>query len=238
VAWSPDLAGQAAVDPAVLEVLGARLGTLADLGWEVDMACIDFDEADEAFRTLRSWMFAYTMNDHARKHRDQLKPSLVWNIEEGQFLSGRDVASAMASQAALFERARRFFEEYDVLVLPATPVAPFPVGLEYPATVAGQPQASYLDWLAVGYYITMTGCPAISVPAGFTADGLPVGVQLVGPYRDELRLLAVAMAFEEATRFGDLRPDVAAEPTGIWAGGHRIAVARPCAPAEEPVGSA
>jgi amidase len=147
VAWSPDLAGQAAIDPGVVEVLGRQLGTLVDLGCEVDTACIDFDEADEAFRTLRAWMFAYTMNDHVRNHRDKLKPSLVWNIEEGQFLSGRDVASALESQAALYERARRFFEAYDVLALPATPVTPFRADLEYPGAIA-RPAAGQLPRLA------------------------------------------------------------------------------------------
>jgi amidase len=211
-------------------VLGAQLATFTDLCCKVSTACVDFDEADEAFRTLRAWMFAYTMSDQFRNHRDQLKPSLVQNIEEGQFLSGRDVASAMASQAVLFERAQRFFENFDVLALPATAVPPFPAELEYPAVVAGQPQAGYLDWLAPAYYVTMTACPAISVPAGFTADGLPVGIQLVGPYRGEARLLSIAKAFEEATRFGDLRPDVAGQPTERWAAGHRITVRRPGTP--------
>jgi amidase len=230
VAWSPDLAGQTAVDPAVVKVLGAQLATFADLGCHVRPACIDFDKADEAFRTLRAWMFAYTMSDHIREHRDQLKPSLVLNIEQGQFLSGRDIASAMASQAELFEQAQRFFEDFDVLALPATALPPFPAELEYPAVVAGEPQASYLDWLAPAYYVTMTGCPSVSVPAGFTAEGLPVGIQLVGPYRTETRLLSIAMAFEEATRFCDQRPDVAGQPAARWAAGHRIAVRSPGAP--------
>jgi amidase len=231
VAWSPDLAGQAPVDAAVLGVLGGHLGTLADLGCAVDIACIDFDGADEAFRTLRAWMFAYTMSDYVRTHPAQLKPSLVWNIEEGQFLSGRDVASAMATQAVLVERAQRFFECYDVLALPAAPVATFPADLEYPASVAGQPSLSYLDWLAPAYCVTMTGCPAISVPAGFTAEGLPVGIQLVGPHGSEHRLLKIAAAFEQATGFGGLRPDVASQPREAWAAGHQIRVSRPAEPA-------
>jgi amidase len=234
VAWAPDLAGQAPVDTEVQTVLGDPLGTLASLGCEVDLACIDFDGADEAFRTLRAWMFAYEMQERLRSHRDQLKPSLVRNIEEGQFLSGRDVASAMASQAVLFERARRFFGNYDILALPVTPVSPFPVELEYPAAVAGQPQSGYLDWLAPAYYVTMTSCPAVSVPAGFTEGGLPVGIQLVGPYRSEERLLSIALAFEEATRFGNRRPDVTGQPAETWAGGHHVAVSRPGTPAGEP----
>lgn len=227
VAWSPDLAGQAAVDPEVIEVIDARLATFIGMGCDVEAACIDFGEADEAFRTLRAWMFAYTMNEHIRKRRGQLKPSLVRNIEEGQFLSGRDVASAMETHSALFEQARHFFEEYDVLALPSASVAPFPVGLEYPAAVAGEPQATYLDWLAPAYLVTMTGCPAISVPAGFTANGLPVGIQLVGPFRAEQRLLSIALAFEEATGFGARRPDVVRHPAKAGAWDHRIAVEPP-----------
>ncbi|HEX6520224.1 MAG TPA: amidase family protein, partial [Streptosporangiaceae bacterium] len=127
----------------------------------------------------------------------------------------------------------RFFGDFDVLVLPAAPVAPFPADLEYPAAVAGRPQAGYLDWLAPACYVTMTGCPAISVPAGFTAGGLPVGIQFVGPHGGEQRLLSIALAFEQATRFGELRPDVTSQPAAIWADGHHITVRRPGTPAGE-----
>lgn len=209
VAWSPDLASQAAVGPEVAEVLSAQLATLIAMGCEVEPDCVDFDGADEAFRTLRAWMFAYTMNDHVHAHRDQLKPDLVRTIEEGRFLSGRDVAAAMDSHAVLTERARRFFGKYDVLALPSAAVTPVPAGLEYPVTVAEDPQVSYLDWLAPAYLVTMTGCPAISLPAGFTATGLPVGIQFVGPLDGDLRLLSIALAFEQATGFGARRPDLA-----------------------------
>jgi amidase len=227
VAWSPDLGGQARVDLEVTEVLSSQLATFAGMGCDVEMACIDFGSADEAFRTLRAWMLAYTMHEHVRNNRDRLRPSLVRNIEEGQFLSGRDVASAMAAHTAQFEHARRFFERYDVLALPTAAVAPFPAGLEYPAAVGGEPQTSYLDWLAPAYLVTMTGCPAISVPAGFTADGLPVGLQLVGPFREERRLLSIALAFEQATGFGARRPDVTGRPATIEATGRRMTVEPP-----------
>jgi amidase len=207
------------VDPEVIAVLDAQLATFTGMGCEVEEDCIDFDGADEAFRTLRAWMLAYTMHQHVVNHRDQLKPSLVQTIEEGRFLSGRDVASAMEAHTALFEQTRRFFDRYDVLALPAASAAPFPAGLEHPAVVAGEPQACYLDWLAPSYLVSMTGCPAISLPAGFTADGLPVGIQLVAPYRAEQRLLSIALAFEQATGFGARRPDVVgqlAAGAGKW----------------------
>jgi amidase len=224
VAWSPDLGGAVDVDPAVLDVLGAQLSTLAGLGCNVEEACIDFDGADEAFRTLRAWTFAYSMDEEIRTHRDELKPSLLWNIEQGQFLSGRDVAAAIEAQTVLYQRAQRFFERYDLLVLPTVQVPPFPVTEEYPAEVAGRPQATYLDWMRSAYDVTMTGCPALSLPAGFTAGGLPVGIQFVGPHRAEAWLLAAGMAFEEATGFGATRPDVLGQPRSSWADGHHVAV--------------
>jgi amidase len=227
VAWAPDVGGQVPVDADVLEVLGSALSTLAGLGCEVDPACIDFAGADHAFRTLRAWMFAYTMGDHIRNHRDQLKPSLLWNIEQGQPLTGQEVAAATASQSALFDRAREFFQHYDVLALPSAPVTPFPVELEYPAAIAGRPQQDYLEWLALASHVSVTGCPAVSVPAGFTPGGLPVGIQFVGPYRSDQRLLSIAMAFEEATQAGRRRPDVLGQPPATWSGGHRVAVEPP-----------
>jgi amidase len=233
VAWAPELAGQVPVDPDVLAALTPVRATLEGLGCAVEADCPDFGGARDAFRTLRSWMFAFSMGEDLRDHRDQLKPSLIWNIEQGQPLTGQDVAAAMASQAALFDRAREFFTRYDVLALPAAPVTPFPVELEYPAAVAGRPSRDYLDWLTLAACVTMTGCPAVSVPAAFTPGGLPVGLQLVGPYRGEERLLPVALAVEEATQAGRVRPDVLGQPPSIWSGGHHVTV-RPPAAAGQP----
>ena len=99
-----------------------------------------------------------------------------------------------------------FFADYDVLVLPVSQVPPFPADQEFPTTVNGRPMESYLDWMRSAYFITVTGCPAISVPAGFTSDGLPVGIQIVAPHNQERRLLEVAHAFEQATGYGERRP--------------------------------
>lgn len=210
VAWSPDLGGLVDVDRDVVDVLEGRLATLAGLGCVVEEACIDLRGADAAFRTLRAWMFAHGMAVFHREHRDRLKPSLVWNIEAGQALSAADVAAAIQTQTKLFHRACRFFGTYDLLVTPAAQVLPFPVDQEYPPVIGGRATDNYLDVLSAAYHITMTGCPALSMPAGFSAGGLPVGMQFVGPHRAERRLLSIAKAFEAATGFGDRRPDLAA----------------------------
>ncbi len=210
VAWAPDLGGMVDIDPQVRTVVADQLTTFLDLGCRVEEASIDFDGADEAFRTLRAWTLAYVLDDTVRHHRDQLKPSLVWNVEEGQWLSGRDVAAAIDTQTQLYQRAREFFTRYDILVAPAASTVPFPVEAEYPPFVDGVPQTTYLDWIRVGYDVTMTSCPALALPGGFTRSGLPVGLQLVGPHRSERRLLAIGKALERANPAGRHRPDLPA----------------------------
>ena len=121
----------------VLETLRPRLAPFESLGCIVEEASIDFDGADAAFRTLRAWTFAYTLNDLNRQHRDQLGPSLVWSIEEGHFLTGRDIGAAIESHAVVYQNAREFFETYDVLLTPAAQVVPFDIDLEYPMVIAG-----------------------------------------------------------------------------------------------------
>ena len=107
---------------------------------------------------------------------------------------------------------RLFFERYDLLVLPVSQVPPFDADEEFPATINGQAQETYLDWMRSAFLITVTGCPAISLPAGFTREGWPVGVQLVAAPKEERRLLEVAHAFEALTRVGDRRPVLDGSP--------------------------
>ncbi|MFE0025426.1 amidase [Amycolatopsis sp. NPDC059021] len=202
VAWSPDLGGSLPVDPAVAAVVERAARTFEDLGCHVERDCVDFTGADEVFRTLRAWSFAQT---HA-EHRDRLKATLAQNVGEGLRLSGVDIARAEVLHTALFHRTREFFERYDVLLLPVSQVPPFDAELEYPASVDGVPMEDYLGWMSSAYFVSATGSPALSVPAGFTPDGLPVGVQLVGAHRAELSVLRAGHAFEQATRFADRRP--------------------------------
>jgi amidase len=208
VAWSPDLGGSVPVEPEVVEALEAQLGVFADLGCPVEIACPDFTGADEAFRVLRAWQFGLTLGPHLREHRDVLKPGLVRNIEAGASLSGHDVAVAHQRQGELYHRVREFFEVFDVLLLPVSQVVPFDIDLEYPDVVAGEPQEDYLGWMRSASQVSLTGCPALSVPAGFTPAGLPVGLQVVGPHMADLFVLQVGAAFEARTRFARVRPGV------------------------------
>ena len=121
------------------------------------------------------------------------------------------MARAYERRTRLAERVRTFFETYDVLVMPVSQVPPFSADDEYPTAINGRPQATYLDWMRSAYLITVTGCPAISVPAGFTPEGWPVGIQIVAAPNQERRLLEVAHAYEQLTRYGDRRPRIRQE---------------------------
>ncbi|TFV47208.1 amidase [Blastococcus sp. TF02A-35] len=206
VAWAPDLGGRVTVDPAVTEVLTASLPVLEQLGARVEEACPDLSGADEVFGTLRAWLFDATFSDLVRRHPDQVKETIRWNAALGARLTGADLARAEQRHTRLHERVVEFFTRYDVLLAPTTQVLPFPVELEYPTEIAGVPQEDYLAWMRSCTLLSPTGCPALSVPGGFTPGGLPVGLQVVGPPRADRRVLEVGHAFERATRFGERRP--------------------------------
>jgi amidase len=198
IAWSRDL-GRFPVDPAVTSVLEANRHVFSDLGCIVEEAHPDFEDAEEIFRTLRAWNMAGAFAEHYATRRDQLKASIVWNIEEGLTITGADLYRTEVQRTKLYHRVRAFLEDYEYLILPVNQVPPFALDQEYPAEVAGQPMSNYIEWMQSCYFITVTGLPACSVPCGFTEDGLPVGVQIVGRNQSDLSVLQLAHAFEQAT---------------------------------------
>jgi amidase len=206
VAWAPDLGGRVTVDPAITAVLGASLPVFESLGAAVEEDCPRLDGADEVFGTLRAWLFDAAYSELGRRHPDKVKESIRWNAEQGAKLTGSELARAEAAHTKLYERMVAFFERFDVLIAPTTQVLPFPVEIEYPTEIAGVHQENYLEWMRSCTVISATGCPALSVPGGFTPDGLPVGLQIIAAPRAERTLLEVGHAFEQATRFGDRRP--------------------------------
>jgi len=212
VAWAPTLGGQVPVDPAITAALEASLGVFTDLGATVEEDCPDLRGADEAFGVLRAWLFEASFGDLVRRHPDQVKETIRWNAARGAELSGADVGRAEVAHTKLYERVVAFFGRYDVLLAPTTQVLPFPVELEYPTSVGtGEDTVrfgDYLGWMRSCTLISATGCPALSVPGGFTPDGLPVGLQVIAAPRADRRVLEVGHAFEQATGFGRRRPDL------------------------------
>jgi amidase len=138
-----------------------------------------------------------------------MKQEAIWQIESGSKLTGSDVANAMARHGDLMQRMRLFQEKYEFFVCAVNQVPPFDATIHWPREIDGVQMEHYIAWMKSAYWITPTFCPAISMPAGFTAEGLPVGIQIVGRYRDDLGVLQIAHAFEQATRFGKQRPKIA-----------------------------
>jgi amidase len=208
VAWSRDLGGLP-IDRRVTETLERQRATFEALGCVVESGEPDFRDAREIFQTWRAVAFAAKYGPLLAQHRHQMKDTVIWNIEQAGKLSARDVGEAETRRTALYHRVRTFLERYEFLVLPATQVPPFEVTRPYPTEIDGVRLPTYIDWMRACSDITVTGLPAISVPAGFTADGLPVGLQIVGRHQDEWGVLQLAHAFEQATGFGRRRPPLA-----------------------------
>ena len=208
IAWCPDLGGLP-LDPRVRTVLDAQRKTFEALGCVVEDACPDLSGADSIFLTIRGFRSAAVYGPLLAQFRDQLKPEAVGEIERGLALTSADVSRAMIQHGQLLERVRRFQEKYELVVCAVNQVPPFDATLDWPKTIDGVKMEHYVAWMKSAYWITVTFRPAISVPAGFTPDGLPIGLQIVGRHRADMTVLQMAYAFEQATKIGNRRPSVA-----------------------------
>ncbi len=205
IAWSRDL-GTLPVNPRVTEVIEKQRHVFEDVGCLVEESEPDFKDADEIFKIWRAWRFELAHSELLPTHRDQLKDTVVWNIEEGMKLSGPQIGQAERKRTELYHRVRQFMESYEFLILPVNQVPPFDVKQRYVMEINGVDMDTYIDWMKSCYFISVTGLPAISVPCGFTTEGLPVGVQIVGRHQDDFGVLQLAYAFEQATGFWKRRP--------------------------------
>jgi amidase len=196
VAYSPDL-GITPVDPEVAAITRKAASRFAEAGAIVEEAHPDLREAHECFHVLRAFDYAMSKAELLRTKRDLLKPEVIWNIEEGLKLTIGKVERAEAQRVAMAARTLEFFKTYDLLLAPATIVAPFPIENRYVAECAGKKFDNYVEWLGIVYAITLVCCPALSLPCGFTASGLPVGLQMVAAPRGEAQLLAGAKVLED-----------------------------------------
>ena len=197
VAYSHDLGGLTPVSSEVARICGAAALRFGEIGAGVEEAAPDLADAREIFRVLRASQLVGDLEPIAEANRDRVRREVLWNIDLGRKMVAGDLARAHRARGALYERAARFFETYDLLVTPAAIVAPFDVEIRALDEVEGVKLENYYEWYAIAYAITLTSLPAISIPCGFTAAGLPVGLQIVGPPRGEARVLAAAHLMEQ-----------------------------------------
>jgi len=209
VAWSRDLGGLP-VDSRVTTAIDRQRHVFKSLGCLVEDGEPDFTDADEIFKVWRAWRFEVAYGALLESHREQMKDTVIWNIEAGVKLSGSEVGKAELKRSQLYQRVREFMETYEFLILPVNQVPPFDVKQRYITEINGVKMDTYIDWMKTCYYVTVTGLPTISVPCGFTSEGLPVCLQIVGRHQDELGVLQLAYAFEQATGYWQHRPSVVA----------------------------
>ncbi|BBY21100.1 amidase [Mycobacterium stomatepiae] len=200
VAWSPDL-GSLPVDHRTMEVTARAPKVLEQLGAHVEQVDLDLSGAEEAFRTYRAWYYALAFGDLTN-----LGPNTAWNVEQGRRVTGTDLAKAELARSSLYQRMATFFDTYDILIAPVSQVPPFPIERPYVDEINGEKMPDYLAWMRSAYWISVLHAPAASVPAGFTADGLPIGLHIVGRPFEDAEVLRVARAFEQVTLHGLNRP--------------------------------
>ena len=208
VAWFKDLGG-VPFDARVRTVVDRHRATFESLGCIVEQVEPDFSPAEISFRVLRAWAAATGYGTQLHQHPDAFKDTLTEEIERGLRLTGQDVAHAEIAHSQLWRRFQAFLEKYEYFVLPTTQLPPFDVNIPYPTEIAGVKFDNYIDWMKSCWYISATGNPAASVPAGFTPEGLPVGIQIVGRNKEDFRVLQIAHAFELATGFNKRHPVIA-----------------------------
>jgi amidase len=207
VAWCGDL-GELPVDPRVTAAIEGQRHVFESLGCSAVDARPDFSDAEEIFQVWRAWRMELVHGRLLETRRQDMKDTVVWNIEKGRKLTGPQIAAAERKRTALYHRVRTFMESYEFLILPVSQVPPFDVTQPYVTEINGIKMDTYIDWMKSCYYISTIGLPAISVPCAFTPEGLPVGVQIVGRHQDDFGVLQLARVFEQATNVGAHRPPI------------------------------
>ncbi|MEE3327076.1 MAG: amidase [Myxococcota bacterium] len=207
VACSPDF-GVLPVDPAVRKVAASASQIAESVGCDVSDANPDWAGADEAFKTLRAWTFAQTFGALSDEKKALLKETIRWTMDAGLAFSGQDIAHAQVVRSALYARVAAFMDEYEFMILPVSQVPPFDLSTRYPEEVDGVKMDTYIDWMKSAYFVSVVGLPALSLPFGFTEDGLPVGVQIVGRHHDDFGVLQLAWALEQSLGLNEMHPPV------------------------------
>jgi len=204
IAWAGDFNGAIPYEPGVLDTCRKALKAFEILGCHVEEACPAYpvDRIWDAFVKLRGWqqgggIAAYAANP---KTRALLKPEAIYEIDQGAALSAYDISAQSAIRSEWSQAVRMFFERYDYWIMPTAQTFPFAVEERWPASIAGTTMRTYHEWMKAVCLVTMAGCPALAVPAGFGPTGLSMGIQIIAPVHHELDCLQLGAAYEQADK--------------------------------------
>lgn len=206
IGWSPDVGLGIPVEPEVVAVCERMLSVLVDAGATVVEASPRIDEADAVFRDTRAHDFEFGWGELVRSHPDQVKPEMLRNVEQGAQQSAADLRELARARTRLEGRVREYFSEFDLWITPTAQVLPFNAEERWPSSVDGHPMGDYLDWMRSVCVVSAMDVPALSLPAGFSKSGLPVGLQVVAPHGNDALLLRVAQACDVRTRWSQMHP--------------------------------
>ncbi|MGB8682409.1 MAG: amidase [Candidatus Binatus sp.] len=205
IGWVGDFGGHIPFDAGVLEVCEGALRVFEALGCLVETAIPDYpiEPVWDSWCKIRAWQIAALLHHHYADpaQRALMKPELQWEIQNGLKTGALEVVHANVVRTAWYQAVRKFFEKYDFMIAPASQVFPFDATIHWPKKVGGAAMDTYHRWMQVMIPISMSGCPALSVPAGFNERGLPMGIQIVGPNHAEMACMQLAHAYDHATNW-------------------------------------
>jgi amidase len=210
IGWLGDFGGKIPFDAGVLELCEGSLKVFEAIGCSVETAALDYplERVWQSWLKLRGWQIAaeFRASYPDPAQRALMKPELQWEIENGLSTTAMEVAIASRTRTAWYHSVRKFFEKYDFMIAPAGQVFPFDATIHWPKEVGGVSMDTYHRWMQVMIPISMSGCPALSVPAGFNDRGLPMGIQIVGPNHAEMACMQLAHAYDQANKWVTKRP--------------------------------
>ncbi|MFX0145852.1 MAG: amidase [Candidatus Hodarchaeota archaeon] len=205
IGYSLDLGYAKIIDPDIEKSIINSSEKFEKLGWSVENVKLKIKKPNTAFYTFYTADYAYDLKSKLKDWRDKIDPELIKMVDAGFGYTSFDVMRAMSQRTKLYETFYEYFKNYDILITPTIAIPPFELGIMYPPKINGK-NVSPTAWMPFTFPFNLTGHPAASIPCGWTNEGLPIGMQIVGNRFNDLLVLQVSQAFEEIAPWQEKRP--------------------------------